>query len=218
MRSNFSKDSSPQAAKHFREILFSARQLDKLSRMDGCRNNNSDFLEELMMNATNKTKYDSWSNGVGLVIRQRRVSIAIALGGLSMLGLASAVNQVGPLSLKKSEVLVSASARVQSTVLPDPQALAKAATPDDDQEAIGELVLDGLEFAVAGAEVSNQLGAYRQIGRAVSWLAQQVSQPEDARLVASTQPNDANLVSTPLLSTTEREMATWLLQNSPWIH
>lgn len=208
----------PELGSHyFRKILFSARQLDKLRRMDGCRNNNSAFFEELMMNATNKTRYVSRSNGVGIAIRQRRASFAIALGGLTMFGLALASSHVVPLGLKESEVLVTANARPQSTLLPEPQASAPTASPDADQEAIRDFVLDGLEFAVAGAEVSNQLGPYRQIGRTVSWLVQEISQPEDARLVANKQPNDASLVSNPLLTTTDREMATWLLQNSPWI-
>lgn len=170
------------------------------------------------MNATNKTKYVSWSIGVGMAIRQRRFSVAIALGGLTMFGLALASSQLVPSGLKKSEVLVSANCRPQSTLLAEPQASAPTASPNGDQEALRDFFLDGLEFAVVGAEVSNQLGPYRQIGRTVSWLAQEISQPDDARLVASKQPNDASLVTNHLLSTTEREMVTCLQQNSPWTH
>ena len=56
----------------------------------------SPFFEDLMMNAT-KSKYVSWSNGVGLLVRQWRVSIAIAVGGMAMLGIALATSQAMPL-------------------------------------------------------------------------------------------------------------------------
>ena len=180
-----------------------------------------------MMNAT-KSKYVSWSNGVGLLVRQWRVSIAIAVGGMAMLGIALATSQAMPLRGKKSEMLVSISAKPQSTLLPDlghnvflsadlqPQTIVPAVTPDVDLEVIHDFVLDGLEFAVAGAEVTNQFGPYRQIGNTVSWLTKELSQSEEVRFVASKQPKDAGLAAYPLPSPTEKEMATWLMQNSPW--
>ena len=181
-----------------------------------------------MMNATNSNKCVSWSHRIGLAIRQRRISVAIALGGLAILGITLVTSQVKPLSVKKTEELVPVSARLQSTLPKDPhhqailstdsqpQASAPTASPDGDLEVIRDFVLDGLEFAVAGAEVFNQFGPFRKIGSTVSWLAQELSQPEDARLMASNAPNDESLAAFPLLSTTEREMATWLVQNSSW--
>lgn len=182
------------------------------------------------MNATNKNKCVSWSNRVGFAIRQRRVSVAIAVGGLAMLGFALTTSQVMPLGVKKTKVLVSVSARPQSTLPTDPnhqailstdsqpQASTPTSSPDGELEIIRDFVLDGLEFAVAGAAVTNQFGPYRQIGSTISWLALELSQPEGDRLVASKQPNDASLAANPLPSPTEKEMATWLLQNSPWTH
>jgi hypothetical protein len=212
------------------KFVFSARQFHELRRMDGCRNNTQPYFEEQMMNATNKNKFVFWCNRVGLAIRQRRVSVALALAGLAMLGIALETGQLVPLGLKQTEVTKSISARPKSVLSIDsyhntslrsyspPQAPIPAASPDGDLEVIGDFVLDGLEFTLAGAEVSNQFRTYREIGNTFSWLARELSQPENAQLLASQPPTDASLVAYPLRSPTEREMASWLLQNSPWTH
>lgn len=179
------------------------------------------------MNAANKSKYVSWSNCVGLIVRQWRVSVVIAAGGAAMLGIEVATSQAMPLRLKKSEMMVSVSVRPQLAFPPEmghnaflsadsqPQTVAPTVSPDGDLDAVHDFVLDGLEFVVSGAEVSNQLGPYKQIGHTVSWLAQELSQSEEARLAASKQPSHASQVANSWLSRTEKEMATWLPQNTP---
>lgn len=179
------------------------------------------------MNAANENKCLPNSNRVGLATRQQRFLVAIALSGLAFLGIRLATGLAVP-SGAKTEALVSIDARPQSTLPTDPnhqaiestdsqaQALNPISSSDDESEVVRDFVMDGLEFAVVGAEVSNQFGPYRQIGNTVSWLTKELSQSEEARLVAIKQPSPAIQVANPLLSSTEKEMATWLLQNSPW--
>ncbi len=182
---------------------------------------------ELTMNATNENKCVSWSSRGGFATRQRRILVAITLSGLAFLGIWLATGQAVPLGAK-AEVLVSVSARPQSTLTTDPnhqeilltdsqlQASIPTASPEGDFEVIRDFALDGLEFALAAAEVSNQFGPYRQIGDTISWISQELSQSEGGGLAVSKQPNDASLAAYPLPSPTEKEMVTWLLQNSPW--
>ncbi len=180
------------------------------------------------MTADNNNKCLAYTNSVGPTVRQRRVSVKYAAGGVTMLGIALATLLLLPFGLKRTEEVESTSAYPQS-VLPtapyhktrlstysSPQAPIPAVSPDGDLDVIGNFVLDGLEFTLAGAGVTNQFGTYREIGNTVSWLGQVLAQPENAPLLASQQPTDASLVALPVPTSTEREMATWLLQNSPW--
>lgn len=167
------------------------------------------------MNANNKRKYVSWSNTVELTFRPWLVSVAIAVGGMAILGIAITTNQTMLRDAKKNEKIVSVSAKHQSAS--QPQNVVRTVSSDQDLEVIRDFVLDGLEFAVAGAEISNQLGPYRQIGNTVSWFAKEISKSDETRLLASELPSDAGLVANPFLSRTEREMANWLVQTS-WTH
>ncbi len=148
------------------------------------------------MNAANENKCVSDSSRVGLTTRQQRFSFAIAVSGLALIGFAFTTNHVMPLGAK-SEVLVSIDPRPQSKLPTDPnqqtiestdsqpQALIPDSSTYDELEVVRDFVMDGLEFAVAGAEVSNQFGPYRQIGNTVSWLTQELPQTEGDRQVAS---------------------------------
>lgn len=179
------------------------------------------------MNAMNQNKYFYWSNSIRVAIQQRRIPIAIAVVGCAIFGVAVATSQATRFGVKKSEVLISVDTGPQSTLPserahnellaldPKLQASTPTTSQDGEQDVISEFVLDAIEFAVVGVEVSHQFGSFRQIGSTVSWLAQELAQHEDAQLIAST-PSNETLAPYPLLSTTEREMATWLVQNTLW--
>lgn len=178
------------------------------------------------MKTFNENKCLAGSHNVGSTVRPRRVSVALALSSLAILGIALTTGLAGPFGFQQTEVAKSIVAPPQSEISADPyhntglatysppQASIPAASPDGDFEVLGDFVMDGLEFTLAGAELTNQFATYRDIGNTVSWLARELSQPENAQILASKQPTGASLVTSP--GPPQNDMATWLLQNSPW--
>ncbi len=175
-----------------------------------------------MPNST-ENKCLAGSQCVGSKVRPGRVSVALALSSLAILGIAAATGLVGPIGFQqtvaKSIVAPQSAASTDSfhhtrlSAYSPPQAPMPMASPDSGLDALSDFVSDGLEFTLAGAELTNQFGTYKEIGHTVSWLGQVLSQPEDTPLLASQPSTDASLVGTPVPP--QSDMTSWLLQNSP---
>jgi len=152
-----------------------------------------------MPNST-ENKCLAGSHSVASTVRPRRVSVALALSSLAIFGIAVATGLGGPFGFQQTEVAKSISAPPQSMVSTDsyhntrlsahqpPQAPLPAASPDSGLDALSDFVSDGLEFTLAGAQLTNQFRTYKEIGNTVSWLAQELSHPEHTQLLASQKP------------------------------
>jgi hypothetical protein len=183
-------------------------------------------FQDPIMKTFNENKCPAGSSSVGSTVRQRRFSDKLAPGSLAILGIALATGLVVSFGFQQTEVAKSIVAPSQSAASTDSfhntrlstnsplQAPIPSASPDSGLDALSDFVSDGLEFTLAGAELSNQFGTYKEIGNTVSWLGQVLSQPEDTPQLASQLPTDASLVAMPALP--QHDAATWSLQNSPW--
>ena len=214
--------------RHFCEILVFSRRLLERRRMDGCRDLTWPFCEEEMMNVTNQNQDVSWNDRLGWAMQPRRFSVGLTVSGFVLLGIVLTSSQVAPASVKKSEGVESVAVHL-ATALPieaddlpsqsrnsQPQALALNASHEIDFKVVHEMARDGLDFALAGAEISNSFGPYKPIGKAVSWFAQALSQPQKNPQLADLPTRDTHLAVHSQGASPEKEKADWLLQNLAW--
>lgn len=180
------------------------------------------------MKAINKINSNSRLGGVGVLNSHRRATAMILVASVTLVAIALAMISVPPNGKRSTQlaptfhsqnrspfqaactVFVSRSANPQSenkipSVVGEIEQVEEIA-------AIYDLCMDGLEFAVAGLEVSGTFGPLMQAGNSLSEIAHTISLPEGTAKVDTT---NTISVSDRRSSSPARDMTAWMLQNAP---